>query len=575
MNPTCPQCGLSLPIGADAAACPRCLLGLAIDSPTAAYSGEPFHPPTPKELSLAFPNLEIQQLVGAGGMGAVYRARHRVLDRVVALKILPPHLADRPDFSARFEREARALARLSHPNIVAIFDSGKAEGYYFLVMEFVDGVNLRQAIAAKAIEPDQALAIVQQICEALQFAHDQGVVHRDIKPENILLDSAGRVRVADFGLARMLDIDRASDTLTATRQVMGTPRYMAPEQLEGAHLVDHRADIYSLGVVFYELLTGELPLGRFPAPSEGHRVDRRLDQIVFRTLEKRPDARYQQASQLRTDVETVSRGGRIPRAAARPVANHWAFREYRSRTRLFGLPFVHRVSGIDPQTGRPAVARGIIAIGPTAIGGVALGGRAIGIVALGGLAMGVFSLGGCSIGLLAAIGGCSVGHGPELGRSGGWHVGDRRCQPRIRRDGWRSGSGPYWAAPYGQTPPPPDFFLVGLPAVASMAFIAFWPLLIVGYIVARVMTWANPIPDPSWSNGPTSGSTPASSVPGKPPRIPEPSSRRSRGTTPAVFAGGVVIGCLGVIASLVFAVVLIGYFVTATLRPSRDLSGLH
>ena len=144
------------------------------------------------------------------------------------------------------------------------------------------------------------------LCDALQYAHDQGVVHRDIKPENILLTKDGQVKIADFGLSRLLGSESKQDVLTGTHQVMGTPRYMAPEQLEGAHLVDHRADIYSLGVVFYEMLTGELPIGRFSAPSEKVQIDVRLDDVVLRTLEKEPQRRYQHASQVKSDVESIT-----------------------------------------------------------------------------------------------------------------------------------------------------------------------------------------------------------------------------------------------------------------------------
>ncbi len=148
-------------------------------------------------------------------------------------------------------------------------------------MEYVEGVNLRQAILAGGMSPEQAFSIVPQICDALQFAHDEGIVHRDIKPENILLDKRGRVKIADFGLAKLVGAT-ADHTLTAEHQVMGTLRYMAPEQMEGTHAVDHRADIYSLGVVFYELLTGELPIGRFAPPSQKVQVDVRLDEVVLR-----------------------------------------------------------------------------------------------------------------------------------------------------------------------------------------------------------------------------------------------------------------------------------------------------
>ena len=237
-------------------------------------------------------------------MGAVYKARQKSLDRLVALKIINPGADHDPDFAERFAREAKTLARLKHPNIVGVHDFGQTEGLFYFVMEYVDGANLRQLIQSRELEPQQALAIVPQICAALQFAHDEGIVHRDVKPENILVDSRGRVKIADYGLAKLLDKSSMNDvTLTGTHQVMGTPRYMAPEQMEGSQDIDHRADIYSLGVVFYELLTGELPLGRFDLPSEKAGVDSRLDDVVLRALAKEPQRRYQHASELKTEVE--------------------------------------------------------------------------------------------------------------------------------------------------------------------------------------------------------------------------------------------------------------------------------
>jgi hypothetical protein len=197
---------------------------------------------------------------------------------------------------------------LNHPNIVAVHDYGEADGMFFLVMEYVDGMTLRQLLRNGQIKPEAALAIVPPICQALQFAHEQGVVHRDIKPENVLLDKQGRVKIADFGIAKLLDADPPHAALTEERSVIGTPHYMAPEQVEQPHRVDHRADIYSLGVVFYEMLTGELPLGRFLPPSRKIQMDVRLDEVVLRALEKEPDQRYQKVSQIRTDVETIASG---------------------------------------------------------------------------------------------------------------------------------------------------------------------------------------------------------------------------------------------------------------------------
>jgi len=290
--------------------CPDCLIKAGLNpgtdpgDPTLSAAG--FVPPSVEELSRLFPQLEILEFIGKGGMGAVYKARQPKLDRFVALKILPPTAAGDPGFAERFNREARALARLSHPNIVAVHDFGHAGGLHYLVMEFVDGGNLRQIEAAGRLAPDQALAIVPQICDALQFAHNEGIVHRDIKPENLLLDKKGRVKITDFGIAKMLGLAGSQTTLTGARDVVGTPHYMAPEQVEKPQTVDHRADIYSLGVVFYEMLTGELPLGKFPPPSRKVQVDVRLDEVVLHALEKEPELRYQQASQVKTAVETIA-----------------------------------------------------------------------------------------------------------------------------------------------------------------------------------------------------------------------------------------------------------------------------
>ena len=172
-------------------------------------------------------------------------------------------------------------------------------------MEYVDGVTLRRLVQERRLSPSEALRIVPQICEALQYAHNQGIVHRDIKPENILLDKQGRVKIADFGIAKILGPPEGANGLTATKGVVGTPHYVAPEQIEHPLRVDHRADIYSLGVVFYEMLTGELPLGRFPLPSQKVQVNVCLDEVVLRSLEKDPERRYQHASELKTAVETT------------------------------------------------------------------------------------------------------------------------------------------------------------------------------------------------------------------------------------------------------------------------------
>ncbi len=265
-----------------------------------------FEPPTVGRLAELFPGLEIIELIGAGGMGAVYKARQSGLDRLVALKILPAEFDHDVKFALRFTREARTLAKLNHPNIVSVYEFGNVEDTYYFLMEFVEGSTLRDVVKAGQLSPEQALAIVPHLCDALQYAHDKGIVHRDIKPENILIAVDGVVKIADFGLSRILGNESQQEMLTGTHQIMGTPRYMAPEQFEGSRGVDHRADIYSLGVVFYEMLTGELPIGRFSAPSKKVEIDVRLDEVVLRTLEKDPQRRYQHASQIKSDVQSIT-----------------------------------------------------------------------------------------------------------------------------------------------------------------------------------------------------------------------------------------------------------------------------
>ncbi len=326
----CPKCGAPVPDSAAEGLCPRCLLAAAA-APTEAGQSSGAHPVAPPlaRVAAAFPQLELIELIGTGGMGAVFKARQPKLDRYVALKVLPEALAKDPAFAERFQREGRVLARLNHPNIVTVHDFGQAGGIFYLLMEYVDGVNLRQAMRAGRFTPAQALALVPRICEALQFAHDEGVLHRDIKPENILLDARGRVKIADVGIAKLVGETRADVGLTATGAAMGTPHYMAPEQIEHPADVDHRADIYSLGVVFYELLTGELPLGRFAPPSAKTDLDARIDEIVLRALAKERELRQQTAREVKTEVEGVTAHDEVPASsgaepeAPTPIAPLW------------------------------------------------------------------------------------------------------------------------------------------------------------------------------------------------------------------------------------------------------------
>ncbi|NPC86618.1 serine/threonine protein kinase, partial [Pyxidicoccus fallax] len=257
------------------------------------------------------PGFELLEVLGRGGMGEVWLARQQSLGRTVAVKLLPPRLAKDPEFVTRFEKEATALAALNHPHIIQIIDRGVAGEHYYFVMEYVEGRSLREAMAA-GVKPERALKILLSVARAIECAHDKGIIHRDLKPENILLDGRGHVKVADFGLAGI----RAQDSrlqLTATAVAMGTLNYMAPEQRRDAKNVDGRADLFSIGVMLYEVLTGELPLGRFKLPSaKVPGLDPRIDEVVERLLETDPEARYARAGELAAALEAMITNSSAP-----------------------------------------------------------------------------------------------------------------------------------------------------------------------------------------------------------------------------------------------------------------------
>lgn len=408
----------------------KLLMQGAAEDTYAETSPSGFTPPTLEELASIFPRLEIIELIGKGGMGAVYKVRQPQLDRIVALKILPPSIAASQSFASRFTREARALAKLNHPGIVTIHESGHEGELYYFLMEYVDGVNLRQLLANGRISPREAMAIVPQICDALQFAHDQGIVHRDIKPENILLNRLGTVKVADFGIAKLIGTEDNSEaeattfetTLTSGGKVLGTPQYMAPEQRNPSAEIDHRADIFALGVVFYQMLTGELPEKNLQPPSKKIHLDVRLDEIVLKALEQDPDLRFSNATAFRTGIENLDHT---------PPANSPWLKNYRSEKKIFGLPLLHVVNEPDPVTGRRIIAKGVIAIGGQSLGIFAFGGVASGFMAFGGIAAGVFAFGGISIGLcswgglalalIIALGGLAIGTVAIGGTSVGYY----------------------------------------------------------------------------------------------------------------------------------------------------------
>ncbi len=258
---------------------------------------------------------ELEELVGEGGMSTVYRAHDTVLERRVAIKILHEHYASDPEYVERFRREARAIARLAHPNVVTVIDRGDWEGRQFIVFEHVAGENLKAVIDREGPLPvDRALSLSCQIARALAFAHALGIAHRDVKPHNVLLDEAGTAKVTDFGIARALDSD---DSITATGTVLGTGQYLSPEQANGER-GDERSDQYSLGVVTYELLTGRVPYSgetlmavamrhvRDPVPSVRALrpdVSERVDAVVARAMAKRPQDRFGSMETLAAALE--------------------------------------------------------------------------------------------------------------------------------------------------------------------------------------------------------------------------------------------------------------------------------
>ena len=268
-------------------------------------------PPSVNDLDDLFEDITVEAVIGKGGMGAVYRGRQESLDRTVAIKILPSEVAGDGGLSKRFRREAIAMGRLQHPNIVAIYDSGEVGGFYYLLMEYVHGTNVRELIKLGELDPESSTRIVTKICEALEHAHRSGYVHRDIKPENILVTDSGEVRVADFGLAKLVGLERqaeefAQSNLTREGMMVGTPNYLAPEHVKQGRVADPRNDIFSLGVMFYEMLTGDLPKGHFPPPSKSRSVDVRLDSIVLKAMSLEPEQRYQTISNMSDDLILVT-----------------------------------------------------------------------------------------------------------------------------------------------------------------------------------------------------------------------------------------------------------------------------
>ncbi|MBE7497807.1 MAG: SUMF1/EgtB/PvdO family nonheme iron enzyme [Verrucomicrobiaceae bacterium] len=330
---SCPQCGAALPAEATEGLCPRCLLSQAMRPPEE-ESAKPKKSgvPLPEELAPHFPNYEILRILGRGGMGAVYLARQTSLNRLVAIKILPAELDDgENNFTQRFKNEAQAMAQLSHPGIVAVYDFGQTtSGLLFIVMEYIDGTDVALMVTRQGRLPSaHAMAITAHVCDALAYAHGKGIIHRDIKPSNIMIGNDGVVKVADFGLAKMSQA--ASSGLTQSGMVMGTLHFMAPEALMLGSEVDQRADIYAVGVMLYQMLTGKLPQGLFEMPSlQVKGLDPRYDQIVAKALREDRNLRYPDANAMRHDLDAIltqpvvkaeAAPAQAPAAALPPVAH--------------------------------------------------------------------------------------------------------------------------------------------------------------------------------------------------------------------------------------------------------------
>jgi len=266
----------------------------------------PWQPPSLEEMQTLLPQFQFLSLIGRGGMGAVYQARQLSLNRTVAIKVLPAALVSEAesDFAERFRLEAKTMAKLTHPGIVSVFDSGEAGGLLYIVMEYVDGTDVARMIQSEGkLPPEQASALLAQVCDALHYAHQNGVIHRDLKPANLLVTREGRVKIADFGLAK--HNDEALLGLTKTNVAIGTPDFLAPEAWTPGTPLDARADVYALGVTLYQMLTGEVPRGLWKMPSVKVGTDPRFDAIVDRAMQPEREARYQSSTELRRDLEKI------------------------------------------------------------------------------------------------------------------------------------------------------------------------------------------------------------------------------------------------------------------------------
>ncbi|MBL9131894.1 MAG: protein kinase, partial [Verrucomicrobiaceae bacterium] len=305
--PACPRCGAEMPAESIRGLCAACLMA-GVLKPTQQMEDTVRALPELEELALSFPAFEIQRLIGRGGMGAVYLAQQKTLKRQVAIKVLPPGMMDGDEpFAESFKMEAQAMASLTHPGIVSVFDYGEtADGLLYIVMEHVEGRDLMEIIREGPLSEDEALRLLPQICEALHFAHQNGIIHRDVKPSNILVTPEGRVKIADFGLALCTGLEERLQT-QATMS-LGTPEYAAPEQLKAEGTVDQRADVYALGVLIYQMLTGELPRGSWRPASEVAGVRRAWDEVIHRATQTDPAHRSESIAVMQEAISRIGAG---------------------------------------------------------------------------------------------------------------------------------------------------------------------------------------------------------------------------------------------------------------------------
>ncbi len=412
---TCPECGglLSTP-GTDA----------GLEAATIKPGGSPSEE-IDRFSTRSFGDYELLEEIARGGMGVIFRARQSSLDRIVALKmILEGQLASQVEID-RFKIEAQAAAHLDHSGIVQVFDHGVIDGRHYIAMAFIDGESLAERIQTATLSDDHAARILLQITDAIDYAHQRGVIHRDLKPANILIDGTGNTRISDFGLAKRRD---RKSQLTVSGQMLGTPSYMAPEQASSRGEVTDATDIYALGAILYAMLSGKPPfegatlvetiskvIEQEPLPLKqvtNNHVSPDLETICFKCLEKDPADRYPTAAELGLELKRFLNGEPIEARPLSALAKIMRWRKIvarnndvrlQSATKVMGFPLVDIAFGRDhDRLEDSGHAKGIIAYGDRATGVIAVGGFARGVFAFGLYAIGLVSFGMFSAGLFTA-----------------------------------------------------------------------------------------------------------------------------------------------------------------------------